>query len=465
MTEKEKLIGLSAKKNENFSEWFTQICGEQGADLVDIRYGVQGFVVLKPFGFKLIRRVYELLEKACEEDNHEPMLFPTVIPEKNLMLEKEHAGFTPEVFWIEKAGDKKLEQNLGLRPTGETAIYPMYALWIRSHQDLPFKAYQSRITSFRNEPVTRPFIRGREFRFFETHDVFASHLEALQQTVKDKEMMDKVLWEKLFLPFLFLKRSQQDKFLGAKNTFCADTIMPDGKRNQLSSTHDLHQNFSKPFKVVFTNKKGEKEFGFQTCWGPGIDRIVAASISIHGDDKGMVLPFTLAPTQVVIIPIIIGKDIKTDNEVRQKCIEIQDYLNLQAGVRGMLDLTNKTPGFKFNKWELMGVPLRIEIGPNEVNNKKLKIVKRADGKSVIVEEKDLVQEIKKHAKENDELIKKKAEEYFKNKVMETRKLEDLDKILNKEKKFALTPFCSIEAEGTKCINELNEKIPGAHVLG
>src|SRR3989338_7980581 len=181
--EQQNKLGI-IKKSDNFSEWYTQICGETGADLVDIRYDVQGFVVHKPWAFKIIRKIYELLEKEVELDNHEPILFPIVIPEENLLKEKEHAGFAPDVFWLTEAGNEKLDNRLALRPTSETAIYPMYSLWLRSFRDLPYKFYQSRITVYRNEKQTRPFLRGREIPFFETHDAFRTHEEGLAQVNK-----------------------------------------------------------------------------------------------------------------------------------------------------------------------------------------------------------------------------------------------------------------------------------------
>jgi len=283
-------IGITVKKADNFSEWYTQLCSEQGADLVDIRYGVAGFVVHKPWAFKILRGIYDLLDKEIEADGHQPLLFPTVIPEENLMKEKEHAGFAPNVFWITQAGEEKLERRLALRPTGETAFYPMYSLWIRSYKDLPFKMFQSRITVFRNEATTRPFLRGREFMFYETHDVFATHKEALDQINTDMNIMKKVAYDTLKIPFIFFRRPKWDKFLGANDTYASDTLMPDGRRNQCSSTHDLGQNFAKVYGVKFKDKDGEDKFGYQTCFGPGIYRLMAALIAIHGDDNGLILP-------------------------------------------------------------------------------------------------------------------------------------------------------------------------------
>src|SRR3989344_4634493 len=200
MAEKSDL-GISVKKDHDFSEWYTQVV--QKAELADIRFGVQGFIVHRPWGFFIIRKIYEYLEKELEDvQGHLPYLFPTVVKQENLMKEKEHAGFTPNVFWITKGGDKTLEERFALRPTGEAQIYPMYSLWLRSYKDLPFKGYQSRISVFRNEMTTRPFLRGREFLFFETHDVFYKHEEALKQIDQDLETCKNVIGDKIKIPFL-----------------------------------------------------------------------------------------------------------------------------------------------------------------------------------------------------------------------------------------------------------------------
>ena len=251
-----KQEGITVKKEQDFSEWYTQVI--EKAELADIRFGIQGFLVHRPYGFQIIRRIYEYLEKEIENDNHVPFLFPTVVKEENLKKEKEHAGFTPNVFWVTEAGSEKIEERFALRPTGEAQIYPLYSLWFRSYRDLPFKGYQSRIPAFRNEMTTRPFLRGREFLFFESHDVFNTHKEALDQIDTDLKICKTVIYDKLKIPFLYFKRPQWDKFKGADNTFTPDALMPDGKRIQLASTHDLGQNFSKAFNIkIMTKDKKE----------------------------------------------------------------------------------------------------------------------------------------------------------------------------------------------------------------
>lgn len=461
---KEDKIGITVKKSDNFSEWYSQLVGEQGAQLADVRYGVQGFVVYREWGYALLRKVYELLEEVAENDDHNQFLFPIVIPEENLKKEEEHAGFTPEVFWVTKAGNEKLEKPLALRPTGETQIYPMYSLWIRSYKDLPYKAYQSRIMCYRNEMTTRPFIRGREFCFFETHDVFATHKESLDQVKKDMQMMKQVAYDQLFIPFYFFKRPVWDKFLGADATYSSDTIMPDGKRNQISSTHDLGHNFAKPFNVTYTDEKGKEQFAYQTCWGPGIIRLVAALISIHGDDNGLVLPSIIAPVKVVIIPVYFSDKKAVNEKIRKKCSQLKEEIK-KLGYKVKFDDLDESPGYKYNKWELKGVPLRIELGPREVDQNKVTIVTRVDRKKSQIDLKNLKKEIENSLKHNDEQIKKRADAYFKGNTKSADTLEEVKKIIEEHRGFIKAPFCSVEKDGEECADTLKAETRGGNVCG
>ncbi len=458
----EKKLGITVKKNENFSEWFTQICSEQGAKLADVRYGVQGFVVHRPWAFKILRKIYELLEKEVEEDNHEPFLFPTVIKEENLQKEKEHAGFAPDVFWVTEAGDKKIEEKVALRPTGETQIYPMYSLWLRSYNDLPFKGYQSRITVFRNEKTTRPFIRGREFMFFETHDVFLTHEEVMYQIKKDLDIAKRVIYDKLKIPFVFFKRPRWDKFKGADATYTPDTLMPDGKRNQLASTHDLGQNFSRAYDIKVKDKAGSDVYVWQTCFGPGIWRIMAALIAIHGDDNGLILPFDIAPLNVVIVPIVFNDKKSESKDVLKKCKEVKELIK---EFKVKIDDSENSPGFKFNEWEMLGVPLRIEIGPNEVKNNEVTLVKRTDRKKIRVKMANLKEEIIKQSKVLDNEIKSRADKYFEDNTKSAKTLGELKKIIEVHRGFVKVPFCSVDSEGGKCADIVKEETNGGYVCG
>ena len=451
----EKIIGITVKKKENFSEWFTQIVTKAG--LADQRYNVQGFIVHMPWAMRIIREIYRLFEQELERTGHEPVLFPLVIPEENFEKEKEHVeGFKPEVFWVTEAGNDKLERRLALRPTSETAFYQMYALWITSWRDLPLKLYQS-VSVYRYEKTTRPFIRGREFLWIEAHDAFATHRQALRQVREDMENSRKVIWEQLGIPFLFLKRPPWDKFKGAEDTYAADTLMPDGRVLQISSTHDLGQRFAKAFGITFMDKNGKEKYVWQTCYGPGVWRILAALVAIHGDDKGLVLPFRVAPVQVVIIPIYYDEEEK--KLVMRKCRRF--YLKLKRrNIRVLVDTRDKTPGWKFNDWELKGVPIRLEIGRREVEQGFVTIFRRDLKKREKVPDDEVVDRIYELAEEILDNLKNRAKKFFEENIVSANSKKGLVKAI-KEGKIVKISFCGKE----ECAEDMREATNGAKVRG
>ncbi len=452
----EKPYGLTVKKNENFSEWFTQVLLK--TDMIDIRYNVQGFIVHKPWSMRIIKEIYKLFEKELEETGHEPVLFPLVIPEENFEKEKEHVeGFKPEVFWITEAGDEKLERRLALRPTSETAFYSMYSLWIQSWRDLPLKLYQS-VSVYRYEKHTRPFIRGREFLWIEAHNVFRNHEEALKQVQEDMLNSKKVIYEKLGIPFIFLRRPEWDKFAGALDTYAADTLMPDGKVFQISSTHDLGQNFAKAFEIKFVDKDGEKRFVWQTCYGPGIWRIVAALVAIHGDDKGLVLPFDVAPVQIIIIPIYYTDEDK--ERVLEKCFELEKELKKKGYRVKVDDRTDRTPGWKFNEWELKGVPLRFEIGRKEINNGIITVLRRDTLKREKIKMDKIYDYLEKIPQIIVKNLREKAEKTFKEKIVTAYTKSEVIKNI-RDGKIVRMPFCGDE----KCAEDLREATEGGKIRG
>ena len=423
---------------------------------------LQRFIVHKPWGFSIIKKIYEALEIEVEKQGHLAYLFPTAVKEENLMKEKEHAGFTPEVLWVTEAGDKKLEEKFALRPTGEAQIYPIYALWLRSYRDLPFRGYQSRISVFRNEMTTRPFLRGREFLFFETHDAFNTHEEALEQIQLDLDTCKKIIYGKFKIPFFYFKRPEWDKFKGADDTFTPDTLMPDGKRNQLASTHDLGQNFSKAYEIKIKGKDEKEFYAWQTCFGPGIWRIMAALIGIHGDDKGLILPFDMAPVQIVIIPIIPKEEFR--NNIMRVCKILEENVKT-LGYRVKIDDGEETPGAKYNKWEMMGVPIRFEVGPKEVENKSIAIALRGIKDKKIVNATDINKELKNKIEELDKALQDRADSYLNNKVRESETLKDVVQTMKKHRGFIKIPFCSVNKDGEKCEEKLKADTQGARVCG
>ncbi|MHA2212182.1 MAG: proline--tRNA ligase [Candidatus Thorarchaeota archaeon] len=446
---------FNISKEDNFPDWFGEIV--KVAELADIRYGVKGFTPFLPWCVMSMDLMFDILEDALQRKKHLPMLFPTVIPESNLTKEEEHVeGFTPDVFWIEHTGDgEKLEERLALRPTSETAIYPLYSLWIRSWRDLPMKRYQ-RCSVFRSEvKSTRPFLRGREFLWIESHNVFKTYDEAHAQVMEDLETTKEVVTDNYLIPVMVFRRTQWDKFPGGENTFAADTMMPDGKVIQLPSTHDLGDNFARAFNIQYLDENNEKKYACQTCYGPAVSRIYGALISVHGDDKGLRLPFKVTPYHVVIVPIF-----TTDNEdeVMKYCREIEDTLRAE-GFRIHLDDCDATPGWKYNYWEMKGVPVRLEAGPRDLKSKQAVLFRRDTMERETVKIDKLAKRVSDLGDEIDHTLRKNAEAKFEGLTVDAETIGAVDDALNKGK-IARVPFCTIEMEGLSCAEEFKDKTRG-----
>lgn len=453
MSREKDVKGMTLGKKENFSEWFSEIVGK--AELADLRYNLKGFVVNRPWSVMCMKKMYRLYEEELERKGHVPVLFPAVIPVENFEKEAEHVeDFFPQVFWVTEAGrGKKLEEKMALRPTSETAMYRMYSLWIRSWRDLPLKMYQSCQVWRYETKMTRPFIRGREFHWIEAHDVFATRKEAEAQVMEDMEITDTVMFRQFGIPFIFFKRPEWDKFPGAVDTYAADTLMPDGKVLQQPSTHMLGQNFSKPFGIKFKDR-GEKEaYGWQTCYGPAIWRIFASVVAEHGDDKGLSFPWEIAPVQIVIVPIY---ESKSKAAVLKKARELKKKME---GFSVHLDDREQTPGWKFNEWELKGVPVRIELGPKEVKQKKLTLYRRDTGKKSQAVEAKLSEALEKLGKEITRNLVARAEKGFRGSIRSAKDMKDLKAKL-KLGGFVRVDFCSRDKAGEPCAERIKTSLQG-----
>ena len=441
---------------KNFSEWYQTVLEE--AEVADQRYNVKGFLVHRPNAAFAEKIMYDMMEDELEKHDHKPAFFPSVIPEENLALEKEHVeGLKGEVFWITHAGDNKLEKRIALRPTSETAMYKMYSLWIRSWRDLPLKIYQSCQIWRYDTKATKPFFRDREFRWIEAHDVFETEKEAHDQVFEDMEITENVYHRRWAVPFLFFKRPDWDKFPGAVYTFAAEALMPDGKTLQIATTHMLGQNFAKPFHITFLDKNEREHYGWQTCYGPGLSRTFGALVSIHGDDKGLVLPFALAPVQIAIVPII---DKANKEKVIHRCKELKKDLSM---FRIVIDDSDDKPGPKFYYWELRGVPIRLEIGEKELKNDSVTLVRRDTGKKEEVKAKGLEQHIIAAADHILENLRKKADEHLQTNIHKAHSVDEIKKNLVNGG-FVRVDFCSIDKAGYHCAETI-EKDLGASVLG
>lgn len=450
--EKEKKITFAIDKEKNFSKWFSEII--EKAELADLRYNVKGFVVFRPWAVLAMESMYKLFEQELQAKSHLPCWFPSVIPEKNFNLEAEHIkGFAPQVFWVTEAAEKPIEEKLALRPTSETAMYQLYSIWIRSYRDLPLKIYQ-RAQVWRYETAaTRPFIRSREFHWIEAHDCFASQAEAEAQVKEDIATTEAIMHQQLGIPFLPLKRPEWDKFHGAIYTIGSDSLLPDGKLIQQPSTHFLGQGFAKVFGIRFKDKDGKEQLVWQTCYGPCISRIFASVIAVHGDNSGLILPFCIAPVQLVIVPIFTAKN---KAKVMKKAQELEAELTKES-IKAKIDNKETSPGEKFFFWEMKGVPLRLEIGEKEIKEKKLTIFLRDIKKKKFIDEKKLMQEIKKEGHAFDERLKQKADALFNDKIIDCKSKEEVKKAMQ-DKKIARCNFCSLRKEGEKCAEVVEKQL-------
>ncbi|WP_321418780.1 proline--tRNA ligase [uncultured Methanomethylovorans sp.] len=448
MTEKEKDATLPAKKD--FSEWYNELL--QVAEIMDVRYPVKGLYVWYPFGFTIRKNVYAIIRELLDKD-HMETLFPLLIPEHEFMKEAEHIkGFEDEVYWVTHGGTSPLDVKLALRPTSETAIYPMYKLWVRSHADLPLKLYQV-VNTFRYETKhTRPLIRLREITSFkEAHTVHATWEEAAEQ-VDEAIRIYTEFYRRLAVPVLASKRPDWDKFPGADYTIAVDALMPDSKTLQVGTAHHLGDNFARTFDIKYENSAGEQIYAHQTCYGVS-ERSIAALISIHGDDKGLVLPPEVAPIQVVIIPIVF----KDSTDVIQACEKVQQLLE-NAGIRVKIDLSDDRPGAKYYRWEMKGVPLRVEIGPRDLKNNVAMLVRRDTGEKRQAPLENIGQEVKDTLKVIQSSLFEKAVADVQGRICPCSSLEDVKEKLSEG--IALLPWCGEKA----CGLQIEEEI-GAGILG
>ncbi len=363
-------LGVTVKRGEDFSKWYLEVVRK--GNFIDQRSPIKGFDVILPWGYAVWELVQEKFNAMTKKDGVQNAYFPLVIPERLIKKEEEHfKGFEAEAAAITEAGGKRLDEKLFIRPTSETIMYYMYSIWIRSYRDLPLKINQWNNVVRWDTKVTRPFIRGREFLWQEAHTAHASEEDAMKQ-VRTAVEMYRQMYEYFAMDTLMLKRPKSDTFAGADFSIVFDTVMQDGKVVQGPDCHMLGQNFSKSFGIRFVDKDEKEKHVWQTSWGLST-RQIGALIMHHGDDSGAVLPPAIAPYQVVIIPILFkGKEEKVLAEAKKVCAELK-------GIRAYMDEREYSAGFKFNEWELRGVPLRIEIGPKDVENHQVTIVRRDNG--------------------------------------------------------------------------------------
>ena len=413
-----------SNKEENFAEWYLDIVEKAG--LSDKRYPIKGMNVWTPYGWRIMRQIDTYIREEFDATNHDEVCFPLLIPESQFAKEKEHIkGFDSEVYWVTHAGLDELDERLVVRPTSETAMYPMFALWIRSHQDLPLKTYQI-VNTFRYETKqTRPFIRVREIHFFESHTCHTDYDDAQKQVDEDIEILARIA-KKICLPYTLLVRTEWDKFPGAYYTVGIDTSMPNGRTLQMGSIHHYKTNFSEPYEITYEDKDGEHKFVHQTTYGMS-ERLVGALIGVHGDDQGLIMPPGIAPFQIVLIPIF-----KKDNQetVMAAAKEMETVLT-KAGFRVKFDDRDDRPGAKYYEWEMKGVPLRLELGGRDIENKVVSFFRRDTAEKGTISVENLIPGVQLILDDISDNMFNRANEIQKQRMQDIDSMENIpeDKIL------------------------------------
>jgi len=443
------------KWSKGFGDWFRNVLIDAG--IMDYRYPIKGCGVWLPYGFKVRRNVLQILRDLLDSTGHEEALFPLMIPETSLAKESTHVrSFEGECFWVTRGGFEPLQVKYALRPTSETVIAPMLKLWIRSHADLPLKLYQV-VNIFRYETkATRPILRMREVTTFkEAHTAHATLEEAEAQVQEGMEVYKK-FFDELGVPYCISRRPDWDKFAGALYSVAFDMICPDGRSLQIGTVHNLGQNFAKAFDIAYETKEGSQEHIWQTCYGIS-GRGIAAVLIAHGDDHGVVLPPKIAPIQVVIVPIPYKE---MDEQINKICEDVASKLK-EANVRVELDLrTDLTPGSKFYHWELRGVPLRIEIGPRDVEKNEATIVRRDTLEKQTCKVDELVTAVQELVGQMANDLRQKASQWMKSRVHRVDSLREARGLLEKRAGIIEVLWCG----KTECGHELEEEVD-ARVLG
>ncbi len=415
MANKNQFVEQIADIETDFAQWYTDVVLK--TKLVD--YGpVKGTMVIRPYGYAIWENIQREFDRRFRENGYENAYFPLLIPMGFMTKEAEHVeGFAPEVAVVTHAGGEKLAEPLCIRPTSETIIGTMYAKWTESWRDLPVRMNQW-ANVMRWEKTTRPFLRTSEFLWQEGHSVFASEEEAEEETQKMLAVYAEFAKTCLAMPVLTGKKTEKEKFAGAVATYGMEAMMHDGKSLQSGTSHYLGQNFSKAFNIKFTDKDGTQKFGYTMSFGVST-RLIGALIMTHGDARGLVMPPVVAPVQVVIVPIAAKRE-----GVIEACVRLKDRLTA-AGVRVVLDDSDNSPGWKFNEWEMKGVPLRIELGPRDLEAGKLLCARRDNFEKTEMSLENAAEEIQALLKRVSENMYEKARERMNTRIVTKDSLEGI----------------------------------------
>ncbi len=446
MNKNERFVKKITLKSVDFSRWYVEII--QKAELADYA-PVKGMMVIRPYGYAVWERIQRLVDDRIKKSGHSNAYFPLLIPESFLQKEAEHLeGFAPEVAWVTHGGKEELEERLAVRPTSEAIIGNMYAKWIKSWRDLPLLINQW-ANIVRWEKVTRPFLRTTEFLWQEGHTAHESFEEAQDETLMILSLYKEFVENELAIPVISGKKSKREKFAGALETFAIEAMMSDGKSLQMGTSHNLGQQFSKVFNIRFEDRNQKLQYVWQTSWGVST-RLIGALVMAHGDDSGLKFPPNIAPVQVVIVPISAGN---WKENVLPLARNIEEKLG-EEGLRVKLDEREEfTPGWKFSEWEMRGVPLRVEIGPKDIEKKQVVVVRRDTGKKENVTQASMNIKVPEILREIQKNMFEMALKFQQENTHEVKDYEEFKAIMESKKGFIKAFWC----EDQVCEEKIKEE--------
>jgi prolyl-tRNA synthetase len=437
MSNEKQFVREITPQSEDFSRWYIDVIKK--ADLMSYS-PVRGCIVFKPDGYEIWELCQRELDRRFKETGHRNAYFPLFIPESFFQKEKEHVeGFNPELPWVTEAGGEKLEERLAIRPTSETMIGHMYAEWINSYRDLPLLINQW-ANVVRWEKRTLPFLRTSEFLWQEGHTAHENEEDARRESLQMLEIYRDFVENYLAIPVIVGQKTPSEKFAGAVDTYSIEAMMKDGKAVQAGTSHYMGTNFAVAFDIKYLDRENKHQFVHTTSWGVST-RLLGAIIMVHGDDRGLVLPPKVAPTQVIMIPI--GPP-KTREQVVSRIDELFAELK-QAGVRVKVDDRDQSPGWKFNEHEMRGVPIRVELGPRDMENGQVVLVSRVSGEKRVVAQADFVSEVQKLLEEIHQQMYEKAKKFRDENFISVDKLDELKSFLEEKRGFGLAGWCGSAA--------------------
>lgn len=434
MSKDKKFVEAITSMNDDFAQWYTDVIKK--AELVDYS-SVRGCMIIKPYGYAIWENLQKALDLKFKATGHENVYMPMFIPESLLLKEKEHVeGFAPEVAWVTHGGDEKLTERLCVRPTSETLFCEHYANIIHSYRDLP-KLYNQWCSVVRWEKTTRPFLRTLEFLWQEGHTAHATAEEAQEETIKMLNVYADICENVLAIPVVKGRKTDKEKFAGAKATYTIESLMHDGKALQSGTSHNFGDGFAQAFEIQYTDKNNQLQYVHQTSWGV-TTRLIGAIIMVHGDDSGLVLPPAVAPTQLVIIPVSQHKE-----GVLEKANELLN--SLSAKFRVKIDDSDKMPGWKFAEYEMKGIPLRLEVGPKDIEKNQVVLVRRDTREKIFTPIDTLEETVEKLLADIQMSLLEKAREMRDKKTYVAKTIEEFEQVINSTPGFIKAMWCGDQA--------------------